>query len=122
MNYIPTAARVLLAVLFVLEGYGKIAGYDGTMGYMASQGVPGMLLPLVIALELGGGLLLIAGFQTRWVALALAAFTVAASLIFHIGDGQMTMFLKNMAITGGLLLLYVHGAGPLSLDARKALS
>ncbi len=122
MNYIPTAARVLLAVLFVLAGYGKIAGYDGTMGYMASQGVPGMLLPLVIALELGGGLLLIAGFQTRWVALALAAFTVAASLIFHIGDGQMTMFLKNMAITGGLLLVYVHGAGPLSLDARKALS
>ncbi len=121
MNYIPTAARVLLAVLFVLAGYGKIAGYDGTMGYMASQGVPGMLLPLVIALELGGGLLLIAGFQTRWVALALAAFTVAASLIFHIGDGQMTMFLKNMAITGGLLLVYVHGAGPLSLDARKAL-
>ncbi len=121
MNYIPTAARVLLAVLFVLAGYGKIAGYDGTMGYMASQGVPGMLLPLVIALELGGGLLLVAGFQTRWVALALAVFTVAASLIFHIGDGQMTMFLKNMAITGGLLLVYVHGAGPLSLDARKAL-
>ncbi len=122
MNYIPTAARVLLAVLFVLAGYGKIAGYDGTMGYMASQGVPGMLLPLVIALELGGGLLLIAGFQTRWVALALAVFTVAASLIFHIGDGQMTMFLKNMAITGGLLLVYVHGAGPLSLDERRALS
>ena len=122
MNYIPTAARVLLAVLFVLAGYGKIAGYDGTMGYMASQGVPGMLLPLVIALELGGGLLLIAGFQTRWVALALAVFTVAASLIFHIGDGQMTMFLKNMAITGGLLLVYVHGAGPLSLDERRASS
>ena len=121
MNYIPTAARVLLAVLFVVAGYGKIGGYDGTMGYMASQGVPGMLLPLVIALEIGGGLLLIVGFQTRWVALALAAFTVAASLIFHIGDGQMTMFLKNMAITGGLLLVYVHGAGPLSLDARKAL-
>ncbi len=80
-----------------------------------------MLLPLVIALELGGGLLLVVGFQTRWVALALALFTVAASLIFHIGDGQMTMFLKNMAITGGLLLVYVHGAGPLSLDARKAL-
>ncbi len=122
MNYIPTAARVLLAVLFVLAGYGKIAGYDGTMGYMASQGVPGMLLPLVIALELGGGLLLVVGFQTRWVALALALFTVAASLIFHIGDGQMTMFLKNMAITGGLLLVYVHGAGPLSLDERRALS
>ncbi len=122
MNYIPTAARVLLALLFGVAGYGKIAGYDGTMGYMASQGVPGMLLPLVIALELGGGLLLIAGFQTRWVALALAVFTVAASLIFHIGDGQMTMFLKNMAITGGLLLVYVHGAGPLSLDERRALS
>ncbi len=122
MNYIPTAARVLLAVLFVLAGYGKIGGYDGTMGYMASQGVPGMLLPLVIALELGGGLLLVVGFQTRWVALALAVFTVVASLIFHVGDGQVTMFLKNMAITGGLLLLYVHGAGPLSLDERKALS
>ncbi len=82
--------------------------------------MPGILLPLVIALELGGGLLLIVGFQTRWVALALAVFTVLASVLFHVGDGQMTMFLKNMAITGGLLLLFVHGAGPLSLDARKA--
>lgn len=120
MNYIPVAGRVLLAVLFVLAGYGKIGGYEGTVGYMASQNVPGILLPLVIALEFGGGLLLIAGFQTRWVALALAVFTVLASLIFHIGDGQMQMFLKNMAITGGLLLLFVHGAGPLSVDARKA--
>ncbi|UJP00264.1 MAG: DoxX family protein, partial [Nitrosomonas sp.] len=86
-------------------------------------GVPGMLLPLVIALEIGGGLAIVAGWQTRWVSIVLAAFTLVAAAIFHsnLSDQmQMIMFLKNIAITGGFILLAVHGAGGYSLDGRRA--
>ncbi len=123
-NAIILAARVLLAQIFLVAGFGKLgAGYAGTQGYMEAMGVPGMLLPLVIALEIGGGLALIAGFMTRWVALALAAFTVASAVFFHADFGDQTqtiMFMKNLAMAGGLLLLYVHGAGSLSVDARRS--
>lgn len=122
-NAIILAARVLLAQIFLVAGFGKLgAGYAGTQGYMEAMGVPGMLLPLVIALEIGGGLALIAGFMTRWVALALAAFTVASAVLFHADFGDQTqtiMFMKNLAMAGGLLLLYVHGAGSLSVDAKR---
>ena len=122
-NAIILAARVLLAQIFLIAGFGKLgAGYAGTQGYMEAMGVPGMLLPLVIALEIGGGLALIAGFMTRWVALALAAFAVASAVLFHadFGDQMQTiMFMKNLAMAGGLLLLYVHGAGSLSVDAKR---
>lgn len=115
-------ARILLAHIFIISGLGKLgAGYAGTQGYMEAMGLPGMLLPLVIALEIGGGLALIAGFMTRWAALALAAFSVVSALIFHANFGdqiQMIMFMKNLAMAGGLLLLYVHGAGALSVDAK----
>lgn len=123
-NVIILAARVLLAQIFLVAGFGKLgAGYAGTQGYMEAMGIPGMLLPLVIALEIGGGLALVAGFMTRWAALALAAFTVAGAVLFHANFGdqmQTIMFMKNFAIAGGLLLLYVHGAGAFSVDAKRA--
>ena len=115
-------ARVFLGQIFLLSGLFKISGYAGTQGYMEAMGVPGMLLPLVIALEVGGGLAIIAGWQTRLVAVALAAFTLVAAAIFHnnLADQiQMIMFMKNIAITGGFILLAVHGAGGYSLDSRR---
>ena len=121
-KYNSVVARVLLAHIFVLAGISKITGYAGTQGYMDAMGVPGMLLPLVIILELGGGLAIIAGWQTRWISYALAGFTIIAAIIFHrnLGDQmQMIMFMKNFAIAGGLLLLAEHGAGAYSLDNRK---
>jgi putative oxidoreductase len=122
-NIIELGARIFLAHIFLLAGIGKLgAGYAGTEGYMAAMGVPAILLPLVIALEIGGGLALIVGFCTRWAALALAAFSVVAALIFHRNFGdqmQMILFMKNFAMAGGLLLLYVYGAGALSVDAKR---
>jgi len=121
-NYQSLAARILLAHIFILAGFTKITGYAGTQAYMDAMGVPGMLLPLVIILELGGGIALVVGWQTRWTAYALAAFSVLAALIFHRNIAeqmQMIMFMKNLAISGGLLLLAQHGAGAMSLDNRK---
>lgn len=115
------AGRVLLGLLYLISGFGKITGYAATVAYMQSMGVSAWLLPLVIVLELGGALLIIAGWKTRWVALLMAVFTLAAALIFHhdLDDPvQQVMFLKNFAIAGGFLLLVAHGAGRLSLDAR----
>jgi putative oxidoreductase len=116
------AGRVLLAHIFVLSGWSKIAGYAGTQAYMASVGLPGTLLPLVIALELLGGLGLIVGFKTRWTALALAAFSVIAALVFHnnfADQMQLISFMKNLAIAGGLLVLAQTGAAAPSVDAAK---
>ena len=116
-------ARLFLAQIFLLSGIFKIGGYAGTQGYMEAMGVPGMLLPLVIALEIGGGLAIVAGWQTRLVSIALAAFTLAAAAIFHnnLADQmQMIMFMKNIAIAGGLLLLAAHGAGGYSWDNRHS--
>ena len=121
-NAIVLLARLLLAQIFLLAGLSKISGYAATQGYMNSMGVPGALLPLVILLEVGGGLALLLGFMTRWVALALAGFCVAAALIFHLKPDdqmQMIMLMKNLAMAGGFLLLYVHGAGAYSLDGRR---
>lgn len=121
-KYSNVVARILLAHIFVMAGLSKIATFSGTQGYMESMGVPGMLLPLVILLEAGGGLALILGWQTRWASYALAGFTVIAALIFHnnLGDQMhMIMFMKNFAIAGGLLLLAEHGPGAFSLDNKK---
>jgi putative oxidoreductase len=115
-------ARIFLGHIFLIAGLGKIAGYEGTQGYMESMGVPGMLLPLVILVEVGGGLAVIAGWKTRWAAIALAGFTVLTAVIFHNNFGdqvQQIMFMKNIAITGGLLLLAVYGAGAYSVDNRR---
>jgi putative oxidoreductase len=114
--------RILLAIMFVLGGYQKIGGFTGTQQYMEAFGVPGILLPLVILLELGGGLLIVVGFMTRWVSLAIAGFTLVAAAIFHSNFSdqmQVIMFLKNLGIAGGFLILAAHGAGAWSLDARR---
>ena len=113
-NLVNLIARALLSALFIAGGLDKINGYARSLDYMAAYNVPGFLLPGVIALELVGGLALLAGFMTRWVALALAVFCLLAAVIFHTGFGnpiQVAMFLKNLAIAGGLLLLYAHGGG-----------
>jgi len=115
---ISLVARVLLSAIFISAGYGKIVGYDGTVQYMASQGVPGVLLPGVIALELGGGLAILLGLFSRWAALALAIFCVVAGLIFHNNFADQTQaiqFMKNLAIAGGLLLLFANGPGAWSV-------
>jgi putative oxidoreductase len=122
-NAIVLLGRVLLALIFVLAGAGKLgAAYASTQAYMQSMGVPGGLLPLVIALEIGGGLALVVGLFARWAALALAVFSIASAILFHHNFAdqiQMAMFLKNLAMAGGLLLVYVHGAGAWSVDARR---
>lgn len=114
-------ARVFLGQIFLISGLFKITGYQGTQGYMEAVGVPGMLLPLVILLEVGGGLAIMAGWQTKLVAIALAVFSVAAAAIFHNNfsdQTQMIMFMKNIAVAGGFILLAIHGAGGYSLDSR----
>ncbi len=113
--------RVMLALIFVIMGYGKINGYDGTAGYMESKGIPGMLLPLVILLELGGGVLIMLGFFSRYTALAIAVFTVLTALIFHFdfGDrGQTIHFWKNIAIAGGMLMLFANGPGKMAINDK----
>jgi putative oxidoreductase len=115
--------RILIAAIFILSGFSKITGYAGTQGYMEAMGVPGALLPLVIVAELGGGLLVVLGLWTRLAAFALAGFSLLSAVLFHANFGdqvQMIMFMKNLAIAGGFLFLVAHGAGPLSLDARRA--
>lgn len=111
--------RILLALMFILGGWSKIGGYAGTQQYMASAGVPGLLLPLVILTELGGGLLVAIGYKTRWAALALAGFTLLATLLFHSNWAQpmqQMLFMKNLGIAGGFLVLFAAGAGRWSLD------
>jgi putative oxidoreductase len=120
--YADLAGRLLIAVPFVISGWGKIGGYAGTQGYMQHAGVPGALLPLVILLELGGAIAIIIGYCTRPVAFLLAGFTVIAALLFHAGSPdqmQQIMFLKDLGLAGGFLFLVANGAGPLSLDARS---
>lgn len=121
-KYVNFAGRILLAQIFLLAGLNKISGYSGTQGYMEIMGVPGVLLPLVILLEIGGALALIAGWQTRLTAYALALFSIVSALIFHsnLGDQmQMILFMKNWAMAGGLLVLAINGAGAFSMDKRQ---
>lgn len=118
---VELAGRLLLASLFLLSGLSKITAYDATVGYMQAMGVPGIALPLVIGLEVLGGAALIVGYQTRIAAFLLAGFSLVAALLFHANFAdqiQTILFLKNVSIAGGLLLLVANGAGPLSLDRR----
>jgi putative oxidoreductase len=115
--------RLLLSLIFVVSGVGKIGAYAGTQAYMDSMGVPGVLLPLVIVLEVLGGLAIILGWQARVVAFLLAGFCLLSAVIFHgnIGDqGQQIQFLKNLGLAGGFLLIVAHGAGAWSLDNRRS--
>ena len=122
-KYSDLTARILLATIFFMAGFSKITAYAGTQGYMESQGVPGILLPLVIGLEIIAPLLLVIGWMTRYAAFSLAGFSVISAFLFHLNFGdqmQTIMFMKNLAIAGGLLLLVTRGAGKLSFDAKNA--
>ena len=129
-NPLALVGRILLALMFVLAGFSKIGGFDGTVGYIASKGLPApaLLAALTIVLEVGGGLAIMFGYFTRWSALALAGFTLLASVIFHAfwslpADQQMMqqlMFMKNLAVSGGMFMVAAFGAGSISIDARRA--
>jgi putative oxidoreductase len=122
-NVSELGGRVFLAALFLASGLAKITAYTATAGYMAAAGVPGALLPAVIALEVLGAIAIVVGWQTRIVALLLAGFTLLSAVLFHndfADQVQLVMFFKNVSITGGFLLLAAHGAGRLSVDGRSA--
>ena len=121
--------RILLALIFIISGYGKITGYAGTAGFMASKGLPmvALLLPLTILVELGGGLLIALGWKARWAAAVVFLFLIPVTLVFHnpagldaaAAQGQMIHLLKNLSIMGGMLGLFAFGPGGFSLDARQ---
>jgi putative oxidoreductase len=124
------AGRVLLALMFVLAGYRKLTHLEGTANYIAAGGLPapGLLAVLVGLFELCGGLALALGFKARWAALALGLFTLIASLMYHrfwavAADQQSIqylLFMKNMAVAGGMFIVAAWGAGPLRIDHRGA--
>lgn len=109
-------ARVLMAYIFLVAGWGKISAYSATVGYMESMGIPGALLPLTILVEFGGGLALLFGFQARFAAFGLGLFSIITAFIFHDGAQDSINFMKNFAMAGGLFFLMLHGAGKISLD------
>lgn len=119
-NSVLLLARIMMPILFIVAGYGKLGdAYAGTQQYMQAMGVPGFLLPLTILLELGGGLAVLFGFLTRTMAIFTAVFCVLTSLLFHINfsvEPNSLMFMKNMTIAGGFLLLAVTGPGKFSID------
>lgn len=127
-NAATLAGRVLLATIFVVSGFGKITGFEGTAGYMASKGMPmpQLLLAGAIVVELVGGLLLVAGWKARWAALAIFLFLIPATLVFHnpagldaeAAQGQMIHLMKNLSIMGGMLLVAGFGPGAWSVDRR----
>lgn len=127
-TYAHPAGRILLALIFLVAGLGKLGDVQGFAGYMASGGIPTFLAWPAILFEILGGLALLIGFMTRPVALALAGFSVLTALMFHLEPGnqmQVTMLLKNFAMAGGYLMLAAYGAGALSVDnqlARPALA
>ena len=117
------AGRILLAAIFLHEAWSKLTGYPAALAYMQAFGVPGLLLPFAIAVELGCGVLILGGYHTRIAALLLAAFCLATAVLFHdrLGDrNQLLHFEKDIAIAGGLLVLFAHGAGAWALDALPA--
>jgi len=114
--------RLFLATIFVVAGLQKIPAYTGTQGYMDAMGVPGVLLPLVIILEVVGGLMIILGWKTKLAAISLAGFSILSALLFHADFADQThmiMFMKNFALAGAFLLLFAQGSGSYSLDNRK---
>ncbi|QMV52035.1 DoxX family protein [Ewingella americana] len=114
--------RVVLSSVFIIAGIGKISAYNATGEYMASMGVPAALLPLVILTELGGGLALLVGYQTRIVAILYFGFCIISGLIFHSGPDMQSqlMLMKNVTMSGGFIALFLLGAGGFSVDNRNA--
>jgi len=112
-------ARILMPILFITAGWGKITGYAATQQYMEAMGVPGIMLPLVILLEFGGGLAILFGFLTRFTALFTAGFTILTAFLFHSNFAEgvnQLMFMKNLSIAGGFLVLGLVGPGAYSID------
>ncbi|NWF55490.1 MAG: DoxX family protein [Syntrophaceae bacterium] len=113
--------RILISFMFLQSGINKIGGYKATVGYMESKGVPGALLPLVIFLEIAGAIGVIVGWQARVFSLFLAGFCILAALLFHLdfsNQVQTIMFMKNLTIAGGFLMIFAHGAGDFSLGKK----
>jgi putative oxidoreductase len=129
-RYGPLAGRILLGLIFVVSGWGKITGFSGTVAYMAAKGMPltEVLAVGAIVVELGGAMALMLGWQARWAAIALFLFMIPTTVIFHNFwaaeaaqvQGQTIHFLKNLGIMGGLLYAAAFGAGPLSVDNRRS--
>lgn len=126
MQFVQTisapAGRFLISLIFIISGFSKIANFAGTQAYMESAGVPGILLPLVIAVELLGGLAVVFGWHARVAAFLLAGFSLVSAMLFHANFGdqmQMIMFMKNLGLAGGFLMIVALGAGPYSLDNRQ---
>lgn len=127
-KYLPVVGRVLLAAIFISSGLSKITGWEGNLAYVGSAGLPlpaELLLLAAIVTELVGGIFIVAGFQTRAAALALAGFSIVSAILFHnywaLADAQMAymqsiMFWKNLAMAGGFLVLAAHGAGAVAVD------
>jgi putative oxidoreductase len=128
-NAFALLGRALIALLFIPSGWGKIAGFSGLVGYIASKGVPlpEVCAAIAIAVELGLGILLLVGFKTRWVALLMAIFIIVITFIFHnywaVEAAQVMAqkmnFYKNLAIAGGTLAFAAFGAGAYSIDGRR---
>jgi putative oxidoreductase len=128
-SYVSVAGRILLALMFILSGFGKLSDISGTAGFIASGGIPfpSLVAVLVGAFELLGGIALVLGFQARLIGLLMALFTIAASIVFHAywavpAEQQYVtqlLFMKNLSVAGGMLLISALGAGPLSLDQRR---
>lgn len=113
--------RFLLVAIFIYSGITKITGYEATQGYMEMMGVPGIMLPLVIILEVLGGIAILVGFKARIIALLMAGFSVASAILFHADfPAETNNFMKNLAIAGGFLMIVAHGAGAYSLDNKDA--
>ena len=120
--------RILLALLFIVSGWGKVAGFSGTAAYMASKGMPmsEVLLVGAIAIELVGGVMIAVGYKARWAALAAFLFIIPTTLVFHspaglegqAAQGQVIHILKNLSIMGGMLLVFAFGPGAWSLDRK----
>jgi len=128
-RYGPLVGRILIALIFVVSGFGKISGFEGIVGYIASKGLP---LPefaamAAVVIELGGGLMVMFGWKARWAAAAMFVFTAVAALIFHNfwavpavqSQNQMIHFMKNVSMLGGLLYVIVYGSGPFSVDSTR---
>ncbi|WP_136634507.1 DoxX family protein [Pseudooceanicola onchidii] len=129
LAYAAPLGRVLLSFMFILSGFQKITGYAGTQGYMEMMGVPGALLPLVILVELVGGIALLVGWQAQIAAFLLAGFSIVSGFLFHLvpsfgmegmaAQGEVISFMKNVTIAGGMLMVVAFGPGTLSVGSRR---
>ena len=130
-DYLSPVARLMLALVFIVAGFQKIGAYQETVGYMESQGIPGLLLPVVLLIEIGGGLMVALGWHARYAAAVLGLFSLAAGIIFQLVPGldtydaelfygHMSHFWKDVAIAGGMAMIVANGPGLFSMEAHAA--